>query len=136
VIVPALARGAVVLTDRYVDSSMAYQGAGRDLAVREVFELSSWATQGVRPDLVVLLDVDPTLGLARARRVGEPDRIEAESLAFHERVRELFLAIAARAPERYLVVAADLPVAEVAAQVRERLGPLLPAAAPRPAVRV
>ena len=130
VIVPALQRGAVVVTDRYVDSSLAYQGAGRDLAVEEVARLSQWATGGVRPDLVLLLDVDPAVGLVRARRVGEPDRIEAESLAFHRRVRQGFLDLAARAPDRYLVVAADQPPEQVAEQVRGRVAQLLPARAP------
>jgi len=130
VIVPALQRGAVVVTDRYVDSSLAYQGAGRDLAVDEVARLSQWATGGVRPDLVLLLDVDPSVGLVRARRVGEPDRIEAESLAFHRRVRQGFLDLAAKAPDRYLVVAADQPAEQVAEQVRGRVGQLVPAASP------
>jgi dTMP kinase len=125
VVVPGLARGAVVVTDRYVDSSLAYQGAGRALALGEVANVSRWATQGVRPDLVVLLDVDPRVGLARARRVGSPDRIEAESLAFHDNVRELFLGLANRAPERYLVLDASLPVEQLQAAIRERLLPLL-----------
>jgi len=129
VIVPALQRGAVVVTDRYVDSSLAYQGAGRALQTAEVARLSAWATGGVRPDLVLLLDVDPALGLARARRVGEPDRIEAESLAFHGRVRQGFLDLAAAAPDRYLVVPAAEPAEVVAAAVRARVAALVPAAA-------
>jgi len=132
VIVPALRRGAVVVTDRYVDSSLAYQGAGRALEVDEVARLSAWATGRVRPDLVLLLDVDPQLGLARARRVGEPDRIEAESLAFHGRVRAGFLDLAAAAPDRYLVIAASEPAEVVAAAVRARVATLLPAAAGAP----
>ena len=128
VVIPALARGAVVLTDRYVDSSLAYQGAGRALDVAEVADLSRWATQGVRPDLVLLLDVDPAVGLRRARDVGAPDRIAGEALAVHERVREGFLGLAAAAPERYLVVDAATAPDEVAAQARARLLPLLPAA--------
>jgi dTMP kinase len=125
VVRPALLRGAVVLTDRYVDSSLAYQGAGRDLARDEVERLSRWATEGLRPDLVVLLDVDPVVGL---RRAGDaPDRIEGESLAFHRRVREGFLELAGQDPTRYLVVPADAPAEVVAAAVRERLGAVLPA---------
>ena len=129
---PALDRGAVVLTDRYVDSSLAYQGAGRDLEVAEVARLSRWATGDLRPDLVLLLDVDPAVGLARARAGGPLDRIEQESLDFHRRVREGFLALAAAAPERYLVVAADLPPEEVADRVRARVAELLrrPSAVP------
>ena len=126
VIVPALQRGAVVVTDRYVDSSLAYQGAGRDLAAEEVARLSRWATGGVRPDLVLLLDVDPSVGLLRARRTGEPDRIEQESLDFHARVRQGFLDLAQRTPDRYLVVAADQPPSAVAEQVRRRVAALLP----------
>ncbi len=133
VILPALHRGAVVVTDRYVDSSLAYQGAGRALAVDDVAMLSRWATCGVRPDLVLLLDVDPAVGLSRARGVGSPDRIEAESLAFHQRVRQGFLDLAGQAPERYLVVPAGQSPEVVAVAVRERVAPLLPARHLRPA---
>ncbi len=125
---PGMERGAVVLTDRYVDSSLAYQGAGRELSVDDVAMLSRWATGGLRPDLVVLLDVDPRLGL---RRAGDtPDRMEAESLAFHERVRQGFLDLAGADPDRYLVVRADLPAAQVHQLVVERVSALL---GPRPA---
>ena len=125
VVRPALERGAVVLTDRYVDSSLAYQGAGRELVRDEVARLSKWATEGLKPDLVVLLDVDPVLGL---RRAGDsPDRIEAESLDFHRRVREGFLELAGQDTGRYLVVAADVPVEHVHEAVRTRLQALLPA---------
>ena len=123
---PALERGAVVLTDRFVDSSLAYQGAGRDLDVDEVARISRWATDGLRPDLVLLLDVDPAVGLRRAAQTGAPDRLEAESLAFHQRVRAGFLDLAAQAPERYLVVAADQPADVVQAALRERVARLLP----------
>ncbi len=128
---PALERGAVVVSDRYVDSSLAYQGAGRDLRPEEVARLSDWATGRLRPDLVVLLDVEPALGLARAAREGSPDRMEAESLAFHGRVRQRFLELAAAAPDRYLVVAADRPAADVTAQVQARLVRLAGAGAAR-----
>jgi dTMP kinase len=125
VVRPALRRGAVVLTDRYVDSSLAYQGAGRELAVDEVARLSQWATGGLRPDLVVLLDVDPVIGLQRAGDA--PDRIESESLEFHRRVRAGFLHLAEDDPERYLVLSADQPPAAVLAAVQARLEALLPA---------
>ncbi|MCW2678747.1 MAG: dTMP kinase [Frankiales bacterium] len=124
VVRPALDRGAVVLTDRYVDSSLAYQGAGRELAVDEVKRLSQWATDDLRPDLVVLLDVDPVVGLQRAGDA--PDRIEAESLDFHRRVRDGFLHLAEDDPERYVVVAADQAREQVFAQVRARLEEFLP----------
>jgi dTMP kinase len=128
VVRPGLRRGAVVVTDRYVDSSLAYQGAGRELERDDVGRISRWATEGLVPDLVVLLDVDPQVGLRRARADGAPDRIESESLAFHQRVREGFLDLAGAAPERYLVLDAGLPPEQVHAAVRARLEPLLPAA--------
>ena len=134
VVRPALERGVVVLTDRYVDSSLAYQGAGRELAGDEVARLSQWATGGLRPDLVVLLDVDPAVGL---RRAGDaPDRIESESLDFHRRVRQRFLSLAEDDSGRYLVVDASLPPEEVHSAVRRRVAPLLPARDPQPAAPV
>ncbi len=131
VIRPALARGAVVLSDRYVDSSLAYQGAGRELDVDEVAELSRWATDGLRPELTVLLDVDPQLGLGRA--TGTPDRIEQESLAFHLAVRKGFLDLAAADPRRYLVLAAGDSREVVQQAIVERVTPLLPERVPAPA---
>lgn len=105
VIRPALARGEVVITDRYVDSSIAYQGAGRDLGTREVRQLNVWAVGGLVPDLTVLLDLSPQSG--RTRRIGEgsgEDRLEREPDAFHARVRQHFLDLAQAEPERYLVL--------------------------------
>ncbi|MDP9406607.1 MAG: dTMP kinase [Actinomycetota bacterium] len=133
VVRPALERDAVVISDRYVDSSLAYQGAGRVLAEHSVARLSAWATGGLVPDLTVLLDLAPADGLARAAGRGEgPDRLEAEELAFHERVRSGFLRLAAAAPARYLVVPADLPPEEVARRVAERVDALLARSAPEP----
>lgn len=129
VVRPALDRGAVVLTDRYVDSSLAYQGAGRALERDDVQKISTWATEALRPDLTLLLDVDPATGLRRATR-GGADRIEAESLAFHERVRSGFLELAGRDPERYLVVSASDPVEVVHAAIVARVGAVLPARPP------
>jgi dTMP kinase len=127
VIRPALQRGAVVITDRYVDSSLAYQGGGRALSMDEVRRLSDWATGGIRPDVTVLLDLDPAVGLARAG--GDPDRMEAESLAFHERVRAAFRELAGHGGARYVCCDATGPPDAVAAQVRaeleRRLGGLL-----------
>ncbi|MDO5629611.1 MAG: dTMP kinase [Mobilicoccus sp.] len=123
---PALARGAIVLTDRYVDSSLAYQGAGRALAVDDVAHLSTWATSGLVPDLTVLLDIDSTEG--RTRRSGRTeDRMETEAAAFHDRVRAHFRALAAAEPDRYLVLDATLPVEELSEQIRARVSALLPA---------
>jgi len=132
VIAPALAQGVVVITDRYVDSSLAYQGAGRPLDAVKVELINTWATGGLLPDLTVVLDIDPVVGLVRAG--AEPDRLEAEPLEFHQAVRQGFLALAARAPERYLVVDASLPAEAVAAVVADRVLPLLaaPSLAPAP----
>ena len=119
VIRPALDRGEVVITDRYVDSSLAYQGAGRALAVDEIRRLSRWATSGLHPDLTVLLDVDPEVGLARARAGGDrPDRVERESVEFHGRVRQGFRSLAETHPDRYLVVDAGMHPDAIAALVR------------------
>jgi dTMP kinase len=117
---PKLEAGYHVLCDRYVDSSIAYQGAGRTLSTAEVERLSEWATGGLVPDLTVLLDIAPELGLARAGdRTWEsgPDRLEREQPSFHQRVRDGFLALAHRAPERYLVLDAGRPVEELAAEI-------------------
>jgi dTMP kinase len=126
VVRPALARGDVVISDRYVDSSLAYQGAGRTLPVDEVSWLSAWATGGLKPDLVVLLDIDPAIGLMRAGDRGAGvDRLEAESLPFHERVRYAFLDLAASEPNRYLVLDASRPADAVAEMVADRVHGLL-----------
>jgi dTMP kinase len=131
VIRPALTRGSVVLCDRYVDSSLAYQGAGRSLPADEIAWLSAWATGRLKPDLVFLLDVAPETGLARAAGRGTaPDRLEQESLAFHERVRYAFLDLAAADPKRYLVLDAARPADELAAAILDRVTPMLPPATP------
>ena len=123
---PALDRDEVVLQDRYVDSSVAYQGAGRVLGGDEVRELSVWATGGLTPDLTVLLDLDPQVGRSRLDAAEKSwDRLESEAAAFHGRVRDAYLAIARAEPARFLVVDATLPVAEVAAAVRARVADLL-----------
>jgi dTMP kinase len=123
VIRPALERGAVVLCDRYLDSSLAYQGGGRGLGRAAVEEVNRFATGGVLPDLVVLLDLDPAAGLAR--RAGHPDRIEGQDLAFHRRVRQAFLDLAAADPGRFCLFDATAPVPEVAAKVQAAVLPLL-----------
>jgi len=116
VIRPALEKGKVVLCDRYVDSSVAYQGHGRGLGEHDVLALSAWATQGLFPDLVVLLNLDPEMGLARAE--GDPDRFESESEEFHVRVADAFLHIADEHPERFVVLEAEGSPDEVHARVR------------------
>ncbi|MGN6414958.1 dTMP kinase [Flexivirga sp.] len=120
VVRPALRRGAIVLQDRYIDSSVAYQGAGRELDPLEIKRLSLWATQDLVPDLTVLLDVTPQDG--RRRRGQVHDRLESEQDDFHARVREHYLQLAAAEPGRYLVVDASLPREEIAAIVAERVG--------------
>ena len=122
---PALAAGRVVITDRYTDSSIAYQGAGRDLGADEIRELQHWAVGGLLPDLTVVLDVSPEVG--RARRGDVHDRLESEADAFHAAVRQGFLDLAARDPERYLVIDAALPPEEIHAMVVVGLDVLLSA---------
>lgn len=123
IIAPALDRGAVVVTDRYLDSSLAYQGHARGLGIDEVTRVNDWATDGTRPDLVVLLDLPVEHGLTRARRRagddGQVDRLEREALAFHEQVARGFAELAQRSPDRFLIVDADGDVDTVAARVRE-----------------
>ena len=124
VINPALERGAVVITDRYTDSSLAYQGAGRGLHSEEIAWLSHWATYGLTPDLTILLDLPPQAGLGR--RASSADRLEAEPSEFHERVRAGFLALARNDPGRYLVLDATRPAAELTAVIQERVRDMLP----------
>ena len=120
---PALARGAVVVTDRYLDSSVAYQGSGRDLGADEVERLSLWAVDGLMPAVTVLLDLDPVVG--KARLTGDPDRLERAGDDFHRRTRTAFLGRAEAEPGRWLVLDATRPVDELAAAVRARVGALL-----------
>jgi dTMP kinase len=122
VIRPALDRGDVVLCDRYVDSSIAYQGFGRDLGAGVVRELSLWATGGLLPDLTIVLDIDPMIGLSR---VSEPDRLEAEPMEYHQKVRQGFLDLAAERPNAYLVVDATGGVDDIAGLIRTRVDALL-----------
>ena len=116
VIGPALERGAVVLGDRYIDSSLAYQGAARSLGVDEIASLSAWATQGLYPSLTFLLDLPPEVGARR--RADAPDRMERESMDFHERVRHQYLRLADAEPERIVVIDAVGTVDEVFSEIR------------------
>lgn len=116
VIRPALERGATVITDRFADSSVAYQGAARELGIDEIRDLNTWAVGGLSPELTILLDVDPEIG---ATRVGaEKDRLESAGVAFHRRVRQTFLELAAAEPDRFVIVDASRTVDEIAADVR------------------
>ncbi|WP_239393368.1 dTMP kinase [Frankia sp. CiP3] len=137
VIEPALARGAVVVSDRFIDSSVAYQGAGRQLGADGVAALSRWATQSLVPDITILLDLPAEIGLRRVRERAERnsstrdpsgpatsptagiDRIEAERFAFHERVREGFHRLADSAPGRYVVLDADQPPRTLHNKIRD-----------------
>ncbi|MFM9274527.1 dTMP kinase [Pseudarthrobacter sp. NKDBFgelt] len=122
VIRPALERGEIVLTDRYIDSSVAYQGAGRGLGEDAVRSLNEWATSGLQPHLTVLLDVDPAVG-RRRRTAGDAaeDRLESEADDFHTRIRDAFLELARSRPESYLVLPAHHPVGELAEQILARV---------------
>lgn len=122
VIRPALDRGEVVVTDRYVDSMIAYQGAGRDLGCDEIATIAWWAVGGLRPDLTVLLDTDPGDAVATIER---KDRLEAAGDDLHRRAREHFLALAAAEPSRYLVLDARRTREEIADEVREQVTALL-----------
>ncbi len=123
---PALARGEVIVQDRYLDSSVAYQGAGRVLGATEVRDLSLWAAEGLLPHLTVLLDLDEVTARSRLDAAHKVfDRLEAEKNEFHARVRAAFLQLAAAEPERFLVVDAQAPAAEIAAIIRARVEPLL-----------
>ena len=122
---PALERGEIVLQDRYLDSSVAYQGAGRVLQSDEIRNLSLWATQDLLPDLTILLDLDESLGRDRLKQRTKYDRLEAEEQDFHARVRAGYLKLAAAEPERFLVLDAADDLESLASAIRERVSKLL-----------
>lgn len=128
VVLPGLRRGAVVISDRYVDSMLAYQGAGRVLEPERVEQVARWATGDLLPDLTVLLDLDPDRGLAT---IEHKDRLEGAGADFHARARQHFLDLAAQDPEHYLVLPARTGIDAIAAQVRARVARQLSAAAGR-----
>lgn len=119
---PALERGDVVISDRFIDSSVAYQGVARELGGDWIRQLSLWATGGLVPDLTIVLDLDVAAGLGRAQ---DRNRLERESPAFHMAVRQAFLDMAAHDPDRYVVISAAAPLEEVAETVDARVAPLL-----------
>ncbi|MCY1695937.1 dTMP kinase [Curtobacterium sp. SL109] len=127
VVRPALARGDVVLQDRYIDSSVAYQGVARGLGADHVRDVSAWAADGLRPDRTVLLDLDVAEGRARvaAARGDTFDRLESEAAAFHDTVRRAFLDMADAEPDRFLVVDAAQPADDVQQAIRRALAPLV-----------
>ena len=123
---PALSRAEIVITDRYFDSSVAYQGAGRELSQTEVRDLSLWAVGGLLPDLTVLLDLPADV--ARNRRNGsgtEPDRLESEKIEFFERARQAYLDLAKAEPNRFLVIDASATVEEMQQQIVDRVAGLI-----------
>ncbi len=123
---PALEAGKVVIADRYLDSSVAYQGAGRDLETKEIRDLSLWATNGLLPKLTVLLDLDPETARTRRDETGtEPDRLEREKIDFFAAVRSGYLELAANEPERFLVVDATKSREEIQQLIRARVAELL-----------
>ena len=124
---PALQRGDVVISDRYTDSSVAYQGAGRALGAQEVHDLNMWAVEDLVPDLTVVVDISAAEG--RRRRGDVHDRLESEEDTFHEAIRQHFLAMARGNPQRYLVVDGTQPPEQIHAEVMgrlEQLGPVAP----------
>jgi dTMP kinase len=134
VIGPALERGAIVVTDRYVDSSLASPGTGRCLPLAEVTRVNRWATGGLIPDLTILLDLPPATGLGRRAR--SADRLEAEPAEFHDRVRTGFRQLADAEPHRYLVVDATQPRDMISRQIQDRVRELLPDPVPPSAEEV
>ncbi len=124
VVRPALAAGKVVLSDRYFDSSVAYQGAARELDVDQVREISLWAVDNLLPDLTILLDLSAEQAIHRRNKTGvEPDRLEQEKVDFFDRAREQYLKLAVE--PRFLIVDANLSVDEIQAQVRARVAELI-----------
>ncbi len=123
---PALAEGNVVITDRYLDSSVAYQGAGRVLGADEVRNLSIWATEGLLPALTVLLDLDAETAVARRAKTGSaPDRLEREKIEFFEKVRSCYLELAAAEAARFLVIDATETIESIQLRIRDRVAQLL-----------
>ncbi len=123
---PALNRGEVVMTDRYLDSSVAYQGVGRALSAEDVRAISLFAVEGLLPDLTILLDLEASAAAARRNNTGEaPDRLEREKIEFFEAVRQAYLDMAAAEPDRWLVIDARKTVEEMQAQIRDRVADML-----------
>jgi dTMP kinase len=118
---PALDRGEVVITDRYFDSSVAYQGAGRVLLPSEVARISRWATESLTPTLTIIIDLPAEVGLARLKSA---DRLESEPLAFHERVRQEYINLANTDPERFMIVDGSISIEAIHEVIVERVSSL------------
>lgn len=126
VIRPAQDAGSIVVCDRYCDSTVAYQGYGRGLDLDMIGRVNDWVTRGVLPQLTFLLDIEPGIGLGRIAENKNPlDRLEREKIGFHERVREGYLALAARQPHRFRVIPADRDFSTVSSEILKAVKPLL-----------
>jgi dTMP kinase len=119
---PALAAGNIVISDRYIDSSVAYQGVARNLGVENVKNISLWAVGGIVPQLVIVLDINVEVGQARLNR---KDRLDRESKDFHEKVNQAYLDLAKLDPAKYLIIDAELPIDEIAAKIQDRVAELI-----------
>ncbi len=124
-IIPALSEGKIVISDRFLDATVAYQGYGRNLDLTLIEKLNGLASQGIKPDLTILLDMETTSGIERARRGGKGDRLEKEGNFFHNRVREGYLRIAALEPERVKIVNASDSVDTITVTIRKYVDELL-----------
>ncbi len=129
IIKPALNRGKIIISDRYYDSTLAYQGFGRNLNREMLSKIVNWAVDGCHPDLTLLLDVDPARGLQRARSLSADqlgDRLEREELSFHERVRKGYKALARENEKRFKIIDADKSIEEVQKEIRRVVEERLP----------
>jgi dTMP kinase len=119
---PALAANKIVIGDRHIDSSVAYQGVARNLGIENIKNISLWAVDGILPNLIIVLNIDVEVGQARLNR---KDRLDRESKEFHEKVNKAYLELAALNPEKYLVIDAQLPIDEIAGQIQNRVEKLI-----------
>ncbi len=124
-IIPALNEGKIVLCDRFVDSSIVYQGKGRELGIEAVSDINSFATMGLKPDLTIFLDIDPEIGLKRVKATKEVDRLEQEKLDFHKKVYEGYRELINMYPDRIKVISASRPVEEVSKDIEDKLKKIL-----------
>jgi len=122
---PELAKGNWVVSDRFTDASYAYQGGGRGISKARILALESWLQEDFQPDLTLLLDAPPEVGLARVRQRGASDRFEQEQVSFFQRVREAYLERAAREPQRFRVINANQPLTAVQAEIKAVMQPIL-----------
>ena len=119
---PALTANKIVIGDRHIDSSVAYQGGARNLGIENIKNISLWAVDGILPNLIIVLDIDVEVGQSRLNR---KDRLDRESKEFHEKVNKAYLELAAMNPEKYLVIDAQLPIDEIARQIQDRVEKLI-----------